>query len=315
MPCKLCGNAAGNTAYHVKEMLLGTKDKFDYFQCSSCGCLQIASIPETMDRYYPNTYYSFTELEKTKKHSLPALIRNTFVRMRDRYTVTNKGLVGKLLYALRPFPELRGLASCNMSTSTSILDVGCGTGSYLYKLKECGFDGLLGIDPYLAKTIRYANGLEIRKTDIFSVEGHWDVVMLHHSLEHMEKQGETLKKIASLLNSGGVCLIRIPTVTSDPWEEYRENWVHLDPPRHFFLHSHKSITELAERAGLSVDSITSDANAFSFYGSEFYRRGIPATEWKESMFTKSERKEFARKAEELNKKNRGDTIAVILRKS
>jgi len=35
---------------------------------------------------------------------------------------------------------------------------------------------------------------------------------------------------------GGWCVIRIPTVSSFAWEHYREQWVQLDAPRHFFLH-------------------------------------------------------------------------------
>lgn len=314
MQCKLCANTANNTPYIVKEMQLGTLDEFEYFQCSSCDCLQISNIPSDMGKYYPDTYYSFTELEENSPNAFKRA-RNALMKLRDMYAVTGKGVLGHFLYMARPFPELRGLASYNITTKTSILDLGCGTGHYLYKLKNYGFENLLGADPYLKETIHYGNGLTVKKADIQELGGSWDVVMMHHSLEHIEDQHATLTKVASLLNDTGICLIRIPTVTSMPWETYRENWVHLDAPRHFFLHSHKSITNAARKAGLSVVSITSDANAFSFYGSEFYMRGIPVPEWREETFSPKERREFARKAEEINRKNRGDTIVVILRKS
>lgn len=314
MECKLCGNTTNNTAYHVKEMLLGTKDQFEYFQCGSCECLQIATIPANMSRYYPETYYSFSEIEQSPIMGLRQKLRGKFVKLRDMYAITNKGMLGRFLYSMKPFVELRGLALCNITKETSILDIGCGAGHYLYKLRGYGFKNLLGVDPYLEKTIEYKNDLTIKKADLSEMDGKWDVIMLHHSLEHMEKQTETLQKIASLLNDDGLCLIRIPTVSSEPWDTYRGNWVHLDPPRHFFLHSHKSLKLVAEQSGLSVISITSDANPFSFYGSEFYKRGIPATEWREDTFNPSERKEFARRAKEINSKGRGDTIAVILRK-
>jgi SAM-dependent methyltransferase len=236
------------------------------------------------------------------------------MKKRDMYAITNEGILGQALYALRPFTELRALSSQKITKSSSILDIGCGTGHYLYKLNGYGFTNLLGADPYLKETITYKNGLTIKKADISEITGTYDVVMLHHSLEHMENQRETMQTIASLLNDTGFCLIRIPTVSSVPWELYRENWVHLDPPRHFFLHSHKSLTMIAEEAGLAVVSITSDATPFSFYGSEFYKRGIPASEWTEETFSEAERKDFAKRAREINKSNHGDTIAVILKK-
>jgi 2-polyprenyl-3-methyl-5-hydroxy-6-metoxy-1,4-benzoquinol methylase len=294
-------------------MMLGTRDEFNYFQCSSCECLQIANIPGDMSPYYPDTYYSFVELENTPANTIKK-VRNALMKKRDMYAITNEGILGQALYALRPFTELRALSSQKITKSSSILDIGCGTGHYLYKLNGYGFTNLLGADPYLKETITYKNGLTIKKADISEITGTYDVVMLHHSLEHMENQRETMQTIASLLNDTGFCLIRIPTVSSVPWELYRENWVHLDPPRHFFLHSHKSLTMIAEEAGLAVVSITSDATPFSFYGSEFYKRGIPASEWTEETFSEAERKDFAKRAREINKSNHGDTIAVILKK-
>jgi SAM-dependent methyltransferase len=314
MPCKLCGNVAGNTPYRVREMLLGTRDEFDYFQCDSCNCLQVASIPENMGKYYPNTYYSFSELEEAMEEAPLKRFKRALITSRDMYAITGKGIVGSLLYSMRPFTELRGLSKHKLSKATSILDVGCGSGHYLYKLKTYGFDNLLGVDPYLEKDITYKNGLTIKKGDLSDIPGTFDVIMLHHSLEHMEKQKETLIEIHNKLSEGGMCLIRIPTVSSLPWETYRENWVHMDPPRHFFLHSHESISRLAQEAGLKVESITSDATPFSFYGSEFYKRGIPATEWTEEAFSKKERAVFDKKTKQMNKENRGDTIAVILKK-
>jgi 2-polyprenyl-3-methyl-5-hydroxy-6-metoxy-1,4-benzoquinol methylase len=314
MPCKLCGNTAGNTPYRVREMLLGTRDEFDYFQCGKCDCLQITAFPENMDKYYPNTYYSFSELEEAMEQSPLKRVKNALVRSRDMYAITGRGVLGSLLYTMRPFTELRGLSKHRISKHTSILDVGCGSGHYLYKLKRYGFDNLLGVDPYIKEDIRYENGLTVKKGELSDVEGKFDIIMLHHSLEHMEKQKETLAQIFAMLENGGMCLIRIPTVSSLPWKTYRENWVHMDPPRHFFLHSHESISMLAKEAGFSVESITSDATPFSFYGSEFYKRGIPATEWTEDAFSKSERRAFDERTEDMNNKNRGDTIAVILRK-
>jgi SAM-dependent methyltransferase len=314
MPCKLCGNTVNNTPYRVREMMLGTRDTFDYFQCGECLCLQITNVPNNMNKYYPKTYYSFGGVEENKTNNTLKKIYNKLIKFRDMYAITNKGLVGYVLYKLRPFTELRTLAQYNITKTTSILDIGCGTGHYLYKFKEYGFTNLLGVDPFINETINYKNGLTIKKTNISEIDGSWDVIMLHHSLEHMENQVETLKKITSLLKDNGICLIRIPTVSSDLWETYKENWVHLDAPRHFFLHSHKSLKLVAEKAGLLVESITSDANAFSFYGSEFYLQNIPSTKWTEEAFTKKERRIFKKRAEEINKSGRGDNIAVILRK-
>jgi predicted SAM-dependent methyltransferase len=66
----------------------------------------------------------------------------------------------------------------------------------------------------------------------------------------------TLKKIRELLAPGGICLIRIPTVSSYVWEKYQTHWVSMDPPRHFYLHSIKSIKFLAALHDFEVTDIT-----------------------------------------------------------
>ena len=61
--CKICGNNKGNRIYHAKEMMLGLKHEFVYFECSECECLQIADIPENIGDYYPSHYYSFKKVK------------------------------------------------------------------------------------------------------------------------------------------------------------------------------------------------------------------------------------------------------------
>ena len=47
MICRICGNDKNNKPFEVREMLYGTKEKFDYFQCAECECLQISEYPKT----------------------------------------------------------------------------------------------------------------------------------------------------------------------------------------------------------------------------------------------------------------------------
>ena len=41
-------------------MMFGTRERFAYFECSACGCLQIETVPADMARHYPDNYYSFS---------------------------------------------------------------------------------------------------------------------------------------------------------------------------------------------------------------------------------------------------------------
>jgi SAM-dependent methyltransferase len=147
----------------------------------------------------------------------------------------------------------------------------------------------------------------------------FDLVTFHHSLEHMPKQIEALAHARRLLAPGGKVLVRIPTVTSEAYELYGENWVNLYAPRHFVLHSHRSLGIAASRAGLEVTQLWCDSTDMQFMASEQYRRDIPlmdprsiAKNKKSGPFTRQEQKEYARRAAALNDSLRGDTICAVL---
>src|ERR1035441_659421 len=57
LACSICANVAGNSTYTVAEMMYGSGELFDYFECAECKCLQIAAVPDDLSRYYPSTYY------------------------------------------------------------------------------------------------------------------------------------------------------------------------------------------------------------------------------------------------------------------
>jgi len=318
MKCKICNNSIGNKVYEVKEMMFGFRDKFTYFQCSICGCLQISEFPVEMSRYYPTNYCSFL-LPPTRKSRNP--IKRLTKKMRGRYAILNKGVLGKLIYTFFPNDTLRMLSHICLTENSAILDVGCGSGSLLDYLSEIGFKHLLGVDPYIKEDIEYDNGLKILKKSIHKLDGKWDLIMFHHSFEHIPDPLETLQSVARLLTKGGVCLIRVPTVSSYAWEHYKENWVQLDAPRHFFLHSIKDIALLAEKVNLDLEKIVYDSTDFQFWGSEQYIRDIPLTAPRSysvdptnSIFSVFKIAAFKQKAKELNLKNQGDSCAFFLRK-
>jgi len=315
MKCKICSNEKENKTYEVREMMFGYQDVFRYFQCSMCDCLQIEAFPQNISKYYPDDYYSYQRSPYQNK------IRGLLMRLRDKYALFGEGLIGKLLYAKYPKDNLSCLSLCSVKKDTTILDVGCGVGGLLYSLCELGVKNLLGVDPFNEKDIQYENGLSIRKMDIYDVEGLWDIVMFHHSFEHMPDPAETLKTAARLLSPGGRCVIRIPIASSYAWGHYGVHWVQLDAPRHFYLHSVRSMSILSEQAGLDLYKVVYDSTSFQFWGSEQYTKAIPlrdkrsyAVNPKTSIFSKWEISLFTQRAKELNAIGQGDQAVFYLQK-
>src|SRR6266508_5024812 len=87
--CRICGNENIHPRFIAREMMFGTKETFEYFQCGDCGCLQIRNIPANLEDYYPPEYYSFN-LKRERPEPKPAL-RQTLERWRARNALFGHG--------------------------------------------------------------------------------------------------------------------------------------------------------------------------------------------------------------------------------
>jgi hypothetical protein len=184
---------------------------------------------------------------------------------------------------------------------------------------EAGFERVLGVDPYVEKDRQQASGLRVLKRSLQQVGGEWDLIMFHHSFEHMPDPLEMLQHTAAILSKDGCCLIRIPTVSSYAWGHYKECWVQLDAPRHLFLHSVTSIQLLAAKAGLRVKEVIYDSTEFQFWGSEQYLRDVPLNAEQSyakcpsgSIFSDAQIQSFRVRADWLNQHGEGDQAAFYL---
>lgn len=313
--CRICGNAGPNKTYLAREMLFGTKDEFEYFECSACGCLQIKEIPQDTSKYYPAEYQPFNSLGPKGN-----FIRRFLKRKMASYIIGKKGIVGRLAPLVSQLPPiLPELSKCNASFDSKILDVGCGNGRLLLRLKEWGFNNLTGVDLYVKDKIASDCGVKIIKGDISTLDGKYDIIMLHHSFEHMPEPLKTLNEIHRLLSPNGYALIRIPTASSYAWRHYGINWLGLDAPRHFFLHSLKSMEILAAQAGFRIKEIVFNSTRNQFWGSEQYLQGIPfndpssyACNRRTSIFTRKQLRSFGKQANKLNSQRQGDQISAYL---
>lgn len=307
-PCSICGNAEGNRVHEATERMLGLGGSFHYMECGACGCLQLLDPPADLSPYYPKDYYSFNLPTSTGP---AAFLRDVAARSAIRYRMTGRGLLGRwAAHSTGAFAWMRGDA---WRWDARVLDVGCGNGSLLRDLHRFGFRQLTGADPFITDDITFAPGCIIRKTDVHGVKGPFDLIMLNHAFEHMPDPLATLKRIREVLAPGGHAMIRIPVAGSWAWEHYGTSWVQLDAPRHFFLHTDRSIRKLAEAAELVWVAAINDSSAFQFTGSETYQRGFRLGDSR-VRFTGRELRRFEQRAAFLNQAGRGDTSTYYLRR-
>jgi len=315
--CKVCGNAANNETYSVKEMQLGTRENFIYQHCSNCGAMQLQDIPENLGKYYPNEdYYSFNLGLAVRKK--PDALR----KLKADYLLHGKQmLLGSLLSIGYKQPDYFDWVKIpQIQFNDAILDVGTGNGSLLLNLYKNGFTNLTGIDPFIDKDIDYG-AIRILKKDIFEMQGQYDYIMLNHVFEHMDEPLKVLLQLKSLLHSGKYLLIRTPVMGMYGWQTYKENWVGVDAPRHIIIHSVKSMTLLAEQAGLQLKKVVFDSGPYHLWASEQYKRDVALMapesymlNKQTNLFTKADMERFKQIAAQTNATQNGDQAAYYLYK-
>jgi SAM-dependent methyltransferase len=322
--CRICGNIDDNRTHRAREMMFGTRDEFDYVECGGCGTLQIAEVPD-LAPYYPENYFSFDaggeiDLATDWKRRLAS-------RFAGDYFLKGTNPIGKFIVEKKPwirdhFPDSLAYAPLGLDFGSHILDFGCGAGRLLQTLHYFGFRDLTGADAFIEKDIFYPKtGVNIYKRALDEIEPFFDLVMLHHTFEHLPEPLEALRQIHRLLKPGKFCLLRIPVINY-AWEKYGVNWVQMDPPRHLFLYTERAVRALAEQAEFELTDVIYDSGPFQFWGSEQYLNDIPLTDPRsfndgdisKTSFTQGQIDNWTREAEGLNREGRGDQAGFYLRR-
>jgi SAM-dependent methyltransferase len=304
-----CRGASGN--YEAREMMFGLRTRFHYAQCAGCGTLWLTDPPEDFAPYYPTEYYSFAGEDGGWRER----VKNYLWAERDKTYFGKGGILGRFVARRRGDGTLLLVSKLKIRRNARILDVGCGSGKLLQRMAALGFSNLTGVDPFLSNEVN-GPGLRIWKGRLENMAGEkYDLVMFHHSLEHVADPAEELRAAAGLLAAGGKCLVRLPVVAY-AWEKYVTNWVQLDPPRHMWLPTERAMRILAESAGFRAEIVEYDSTEFQFWGSELYVRGVelrlasPLRLARE--FGLAGLKRFGEQAAVLNRGCAGDQAAFLL---
>lgn len=311
LSCRVCSGRDIGEIYEAREMMQGTRTRFHYAQCSTCGTLWLTDPPVDYSLFYPNDYYSFVNSDR----GTIGLIRG-YLRAKRDLAYFQRSLFGEALARRYPDSALISIARLHVGWEARILDVGCGSGSLLRRMAAIGFKSLAGIDPFLSNDSKHGDRVRIRKCRLEDLRGgEYDVVMFHHSLEHVEDPVATLQVAARLLAPGGKCVVRLP-VLGEAWQKYGTNWVQLDPPRHMWVPTERAMRTLAASAGLGVKQLEYDSTEFQFWGSELYARDVPfetaRRQGLSSYFDRSEISRFRERAATLNQNGLGDSAMFVL---
>jgi len=251
--CGVCGAASWHDFLPgCKDWLFSVPGSYDFVQCDDCGHVYLNPRPSEESRAlcYPSGYY--THLPTTRPR-IVELIRHTLETVallpyRLRY--------GGAWAPVRPFGNRRAL------------DVGCGNGKLLKRLRQMGWD-VKGIemDPDAAKLAREALGTERvvngDLADTSFVGEKFDLILIIHTLEHLPRPRSVLGQVQRLLAPGGQVIVAVPDILSAESRLFGRFWQPLETTRHLQMFSRHSLAFLLSSCGFQIIAMRPSLQASS----------------------------------------------------
>jgi hypothetical protein len=71
--CKACGSQGPHPVHVFREMMFGTREKFEYIEYNDCGSIQRLTEVSDESRFYPNNYYSFSHIRPSLRSRISVL--------------------------------------------------------------------------------------------------------------------------------------------------------------------------------------------------------------------------------------------------
>ncbi len=178
--------------------------------------------------YESEAYISHSTTKKTLLEKAYALVR--------RYTIKSKL---RLLQANAPEKGL-------------VLDIGAGTGDFLFEAKQNQWK-TYGIEPNeKAKVAAKAKGLCIAEDTFGFDDNFFDVITMWHVLEHIPNLEQHISEMKRILKPNGTIVIAVPNFKSFDAKYYGSYWAAFDVPRHLWHFSKKAIQQLFAAQQLKV---------------------------------------------------------------
>lgn len=216
---------------------------YSILECTNCRIVFTEStLTETeLAEFYQSSYYG----QSNKK----------FISIIEKFTnIVNHRRANSILSIIKNVrTEEEGLR---------ILDIGCGRATLLKSFAEKGNNcfgverqGFLPPDD-LGDIKLYTDNL----LDMNFDANYFDIVILWHSLEHLQNPCQILEEAWRILKENGLLVITSPNFDSTQRKLFNRFWFHLDLPRHRF---HFSLDALIQRLEVLKFEIVKNST-FSF---------------------------------------------------
>ncbi len=167
-----------------------------------------------------------------------------------------------------------------------VLEIGCSTGIILSLLQNRGWQ-TTGIElSSKAGEVAKKRGIQVLVRDFMQVkiDEKFDLVILNHTLEHLENPEEVLKKIYSMLTPDGLLYIDVPNFGGLSAKLMGKNWPLLLPEEHLWHFTEKSLKILLKKNDFKI-IFAEKASGIWDYNSPFWGIILSLLTFKKRFFT------------------------------
>jgi 2-polyprenyl-3-methyl-5-hydroxy-6-metoxy-1,4-benzoquinol methylase len=267
--CPICNASSIGFFIETTAQMHVSKELFNFDQCAECKLVFLnPRVPlDALKNYYTAHYLPYRGAKAWGKFE--QLVENS-QRKLD-------------LKRLKRVKEAHPLSS-----SSLILDVGCGQPSFLKACQQVLNCQTLGIDfsdegwkDELANFERI--DLQVAEIKDLPSSLRPDVITMWHYLEHDYTPLENLRYLKSIAKPSTTLVIEIPNFDSSSRKKYGKNWAGWHTPRHISLFSPHNVTLLLQNSGWKVNRLLTYGTMdpyLLYWMSEMEQKGI---QWDKNM--------------------------------
>lgn len=248
--CYACGASSCHDLLTGQDDLTGKPGDFRFVTCADCGlAYQSPRLTiENIGAYYDDEYIAH------RKETEWGILTRFYQRGMDKHDRQKDRLVSRYV---------------QLNPGNRVLDVGCGSGSFLQRLRQRYQVAASGVDFKNLSHLPFFDGVEFHEGLFYEQplpQNHYDLVTMWHFLEHDYDPVRTLETTARILKPGGHLVVEVPRLDCVSYRLFGKRWPGVQAPQHTVLYSKEMLLKFADRCGLErVDYLPYGAFPAYFY--------------------------------------------------
>lgn len=255
-PCPLGCPPADDPVLSGRDRLHGLPGEFTVVKCRRCGLMRTNPRPTqvTMGYYYPDDYAPHQTFD----------VGTDTGRARSAVERLARRLIRFNTQCLPPLPPGR------------MLEVGCGSGSFLHKMAAAGWQ-VEGMEfspraAQAAAALGYRIHIGALETAPEPAAGY-DVIAGWMVLEHLHRPVDALLRLGRWIKPGGWLAISVPNAAALEFRVFKDCWYALQLPTHLFHYTPRTLERVLHHGGWRLEKVFHQRILSNLFFSLGYRLG------------------------------------------